>query len=233
MPDKSFQHRPFLILCHGIPAKPYGSKDKGYQEIARFFCQAGFAIFIFNFRGTGESEGEFDIMGWSRDLEAAMNLIYGHPQIDKKRFAVLGSSAGAAVAVYCTAHSEKVTHLVTLACPASFGFTVNPLRFEEFLKGCREVGIIRSRDFPGDRARWLEGFEKISPIMWIDRVSPRPLLLVHGSADELITPQDARRLFEKAGEPKELAYIPEGGHRLRTDPRAISLCLGWLKKRMI
>lgn len=233
LPDQSAGLFPFLCLCHGIPAKPYNPEDKGYEEIAQKFCKEGFAAFIFNFRGAGESKGDFDISGWTRDLEAALDIMYNHPGIDRKRFAILGSSAGAAIAVYHAAQDKRVTHLISLACPASFSFITNPARTEEFLEGYRQVGIIRSRGFPKNKTDWLKGFEEVSPVKWIDKVSPRPLLLLHGDADELIPPEEAWRLFEKAGEPKQLVYIPGAGHRLRTDPRMISICLEWLKKKML
>lgn len=233
LPKKSKELFPFVCFCHGIPAKPYDPKDRGYEEIAQKFCQEGFATFIFNFRGAGESEGDFDILGWARDLEVALDIMYNHPGIDRKRFAILGSSAGATVAVYHAARDRRISHLITLACPASFSFITNPARTEEFLKDCRQVGIIRSKGFPENKAEWLKSFEEVTPINWIDRVSPRPLLLLHGDADEFILPEDARRLFDKAGESKELKYIPEAGHRLRTEPGVISFCLKWLKNRML
>ena len=40
----------------------------------------------------------------------------------------------------------------------------------------------------------------------------------------------ARRLFQKAGQPKELQVIPGVGHRLRREPRAMDAALAWLKK---
>ena len=100
IPDQDTGLFPFLCLCHGIPGKPYDPADKGYEEIAQKFCAEGFAAFIFNFRGSGESEGDFDISGWARDLEAALDIMYSQPGIDRKKVAILGSSAGAAVAVY-------------------------------------------------------------------------------------------------------------------------------------
>lgn len=232
MPD-SQGNLPFVCLCHGIPAKPYDPSDKGYEHIAKKFVMEGFAAFIFNFRGAGRSEGDFDIMGWTRDLQAACNIIYEHPGIDRSRFAVLGSSAGGAVAVYCTARDRRITHLITLACPASFGFITDRSKSDQFLAGCRQVGIIKNKDFPGDRELWLKGFEEVSPIRWIEQVSPRPLLLIHGTSDELIPAEDARRLFDRAGQPREIVYIPEGGHRLRTDPRAMAISIEWLKKKLL
>ena len=66
---------PGLILCHGIPAKVKDPGDQGYQVLAERFCQQGFAVLTFNFRGAGLSEGNFDILGWTRDLAGALDYI--------------------------------------------------------------------------------------------------------------------------------------------------------------
>src|SRR3712207_7622089 len=42
--------------------------------------------------------------------------------------------------------------------------------------------------------------------------SPRPLLIVHGTADALIPVEHARRLYEVAGEPKELWLVDGAAH---------------------
>ncbi|MCK4580199.1 MAG: dienelactone hydrolase, partial [Dehalococcoidia bacterium] len=52
--DKAF---PVLCVCHGIPGAPHNPQDKGYAALAQEFCRAGFLTVIFNFRGTGESQG--------------------------------------------------------------------------------------------------------------------------------------------------------------------------------
>ena len=65
------QIHPALCICHGIPATPPDPTDRGYALLAQRFCHAGFTTLIFNFRGTGRSEGNLDILGWSRDLRAS------------------------------------------------------------------------------------------------------------------------------------------------------------------
>jgi alpha/beta superfamily hydrolase len=57
--------RPFpaLVICHGIPARVKGPDDRGYPLLAERFCQEGFFVLIFNFRGAGLSEGNFDLLG--------------------------------------------------------------------------------------------------------------------------------------------------------------------------
>jgi fermentation-respiration switch protein FrsA (DUF1100 family) len=46
----------------------------------------------------------------------------------------------------------------------------------------------------------------------VDRIAPRPLLLIHGELDDLITADNARALYAAAGEPKELWILPAVEH---------------------
>ncbi|TDA70375.1 MAG: alpha/beta hydrolase [Clostridia bacterium] len=46
------------------------------------------------------------------------------------------------------------------------------------------------------------------------RISPRPLLVIHGTADDVVPIQDAIDLGAAAGEPKELLLLPGADHQL-------------------
>ena len=70
--------RPTVCVCHGIPAgRLPDPADGGYPLLAETICREGLAVFIFNFRGTGASGGNFDITGWTRDLKAAVKEVVG------------------------------------------------------------------------------------------------------------------------------------------------------------
>ncbi len=222
---------PALCICHGIPAAPYNPQDRGYAVLAQRFCAAGFATLIFNFRGAGKSQGNLDILGWSRDLEAAIDFLYNLKKIDKKRFCLLGFSGGAAVSVYVAAHDSRVSSLVACACPADFGSLPGKETAPSAIQHFREIGAIRDDNFPPSIEEWLRGFEVISPIHLIDKISPRPLLLVHGDADEVVPLEQAHRLYQKAKEPKELAIIPGAKHKLRLEETAMATVLDWLKAK--
>jgi putative redox protein len=231
-PDNSKRPCPALCLCHGIPSgQPGPSNDRGYPGLAERFCAAGFVTLIFNFRGTGLAQGNLDMMGWTRDLEAAINYITSLEEADKSRLCLLGSSAGAAVSVYVAANDPRVSSLVTLACPAEFGFLTDKQRARATIDHFRSIGVIRDKDFPPSIDKWLEGFNVVSPLHWIGRISPRPLLLIHGDKDDLVPVEHAHRLYEKAGEPKELDIIPDAGHRLRLEEKAVTTALNWLKAK--
>ena len=117
---KGRKNHPALCLCHGIPAGPPDPSDRGYPLLAERFCSQGFLVLIFNFRGCGESEGNFDILGWCRDLEAAIDYVHQLEGMDKSHLSLMGFSGGAAVAVYVAAEDKRVSSVVACACPAEF-----------------------------------------------------------------------------------------------------------------
>lgn len=229
-PPKAQSIQPALCLCHGIPATPPDPSDRGYALLAERFSREGFITCIFNFRGTGESEGNLDLLGWTRDLEAIISHISQLKGVDTSRLSLMGFSGGAATAAYVAAQDRRISALVTCASPAEFSQFTTEEGVREFLKQCRDVGSIKDKDFPPSIEEWVEHFHQVSPINFIQNVAPRPLLIIHGEKDELIDPSHARMLFEKAEEPKELAMIPNGEHRLRINEEAMSKALDWLKK---
>jgi alpha/beta superfamily hydrolase len=230
IPSRDKIHPP-LCICHGIPAAPPDPNDKGYTLVAQHFCHTGFITLIFNFRGTGKSEGNLDIMGWTRDLQTALDYLYNLEEVDKTRFCLLGFSGGAAVSVYNAAHDPRVSIVVTCACPAEFRSLPQRETPLEAIQRFRQIGAIRDKDFPPSIEECQRGFETISPINWINKISPRLLLLVHGDADELIPIDHAYRLYQKAKEPKELKIISGAKHKMRLERAAMDFVLDWLKAR--
>ena len=221
---------PALILCHGIPAKAKGPDDGGYPLLAERFCREGFLVLIFNFRGAGVSEGNFDILGWARDLEKGLNTLYLRPEADRKRIYLMGFSGGAAVSIYVAARHKEVAALVSCASPAEFRDLSTAQGLEDFLTHARDVGIVRSPDFPRSMDEWKKSFKMVRPLDWIDRIPPRPLLLIHGTRDDVVRVSHAHRLYEKVKGKAELSIIEGAGHRLRVEEKAMEKALDWLKK---
>jgi putative redox protein len=93
------------------------------------------------------------------------------------------------------------------------------------------VGVIRDPSFPPDLDAWARELKEIRPLNLIGKIPPRPILLVHGANDEVVTVLDARALADAAFAQVELRVLPGAGHRLRNDPRAIALLIGWLDRQ--
>lgn len=230
--------KPLLILCHGIPRgnHPPGEsegytqqEDGGYPALAEQCCEAGLPCFHFNFRGTGKSEGNFDLLGWTRDLIGVLNY-WEKRGFGKSGFYLWGFSAGAAVSCQVASFDPRVKAVLLAASPAEFKSLFLHRNLEQSIFHLRGVGIIRDNTFPTDSHRWLEDIHSVSPESNIHKIAPRPLLVVHGTEDELVPCEHAYRLYERAGDPKQLSIIPGAAHQLRKNKEAVSKCLDWLKK---
>ncbi|HEU4754035.1 MAG TPA: alpha/beta hydrolase [Armatimonadota bacterium] len=61
------------------------------------------------------------------------------------------------------------------------------------------------------------------------RVAPRPMLLVHGTADEVLPPSCSEQVYARAGEPKELVLYPGARHGLdEAREELLDLLVRWL-----
>jgi len=220
---------PTVCICHGIPAKSPDPNHKGYPLLAKRICHHGFAVLIFNFRGTGASGGNLDILGWTRDLKAAIDYLCTLPEVDKSSLSLLGFSGGAAVSVYVAAQNRRVLSVATCACPAEFGFLTEVNEPQAVVNHFRSIGTIKDKDFPHSAQEWFSGFRLVSPINYVARIAPRPLLLVHGNRDETVEVSHAYKLYDEAGEPKQLIIIDGAEHGLRQNDKAMAAVLDWLK----
>jgi dipeptidyl aminopeptidase/acylaminoacyl peptidase len=229
LPDLAIKY-PLVCLCHGVPSgEPAQPGDGGYPALAEKLCQEGLAVYFFNFRGAGESGGNIDFLGWTRDLQAVIEHVYALESIDKDNLSLVGFSAGAAVSIYVAAQDKRVARVAACACPAEMKPFNRGNDWQAVITHYREIGVIRDEGFPPSVDEWIKGTESISPINHVAAIAPRPVLFVHGNRDEMIPPTNAERLYEKAGFPKKLVIIEGAGHRLRRDERVIAAILTWLK----
>ena len=221
-----------LVLCHGFPAGPNRAAGSGrtYPDLAaRLAEDTDWTVLAFNFRGTGQSQGDFSLAGWIDDLQATVNYL-----LEEERAAgvwVAGSGTGGAVAICEAAEDERVRGVATLAAPADFeSWVSNPA---ELLDQVRHVGVVRSPSFPADLDAWAGELHDIRPLAAAGKIPPRPFLIIHGSDDPVVPVQDARAIADAAHAQVELRILGEGGHRLRHDPRAIAVLMGWMERQTL
>ncbi|HEY0605912.1 MAG TPA: alpha/beta hydrolase, partial [Herpetosiphonaceae bacterium] len=55
-------------------------------------------------------------------------------------------------------------------------------------------------------------FQAVRPLDVVGKIAPRPLLIIHGSADAITPVSHARLLYEAAGQPKELWVLENAPH---------------------
>ncbi len=223
--------RPLLILCHGAPSgAPPEPGDGGYPELAQKLYERGYAAAWFNFRGAGESGGNIDFLGWTHDLSAVLDFLLTKGGFCKGQVFPVGFSAGAGTAIYVSARDKRVTGVVSCSCPADFSLFLDRDP-RSIIEGYRQIGAIRDSGFPPSLEDWFRGLLEITPVEHIGQISPKPLLIVHGTDDKTVPVAHASRLYEAAGGPKERILLEGLGHRLRRDESFVNKLTAWLDEK--
>ncbi len=84
---------------------------------------------------------------------------------------------------------------------------------------------------PAELDEWVVDPGDVRPLQSISKIPPRPTLLVHGDADDVVSDADARALADAAGGEVEMRILTGAGHGLRHDPRALAVLEGWLDRQ--
>ncbi|MDR0645447.1 MAG: alpha/beta hydrolase [Elusimicrobiota bacterium] len=195
-----------IILMHGwnmnkgnILANTVFLRDKNYN------------LFYFDFRSNGESGDGKTSVGYFeiRDAQAAIEALQKTRYEAAREIAVYGISMGAAVAIYEAAHNPLIKAVVAEACYYSYEKVV--ARWAKEHKRAPYFPIVALTLFFA-RKRLGVNPENFSPRQNIRKLSGKPIFIINGADDMLAPRRDARKLFAKASEPKQLWIVPNASH---------------------
>jgi len=104
---------PCFIVLHGFGS----NKESGnVMKPAQWLLGQGYCAFRFDMRGCGESEGERGhllCLDQVENTRSAISFLATRPEIDPARIALIGSSFGAAVAVYTAGVDRRVAAVIS------------------------------------------------------------------------------------------------------------------------
>lgn len=196
---------PVLVVFHGN-AGHIGHRVPKFRPL----LDAGFGLFLAEYRGYGGNDGKPDEAGLSADAEAVMSYLLDQG-IAGERLILYGESLGGGPAV-----KMAVDH------------DVAGLVLESPFTSVADVAQSHYWYLP---ARWLvldrwDNAERIAGLR-------APLLLIHGERDRVIPISFGRRLFELAPEPKQALFVPGGGHNdLFTYPEVLAAVTAFVRDRV-
>ncbi|MCA1839239.1 MAG: alpha/beta hydrolase family protein [Actinomycetota bacterium] len=220
---KNEEPKAVVVLCHGIPSgMPDEPDDRGYPGLADDIASNGFEVWWFNFRGARDSTGVFTYGGWIDDLHAVIASI--RSETDLPIF-VVGSSAGGAVALMAASEDPSISAVATLAAPAYWARDEG--LDDGLLVHSRRIGLLPP-DLPIDEDAWWAEFETNRPEWAVALLGGRPLLVLQGTEDRVVSPAHAQRLYDHAMEPKSMLVLEGAGHQLRRDQRAVDAIVRWV-----
>ena len=200
-----------VVLLHG-----YRCDKREMLPHASFLHDAGYSVLLFDFRNRGESAGDAVTLGYyeRQDALGAVDYLKTRGDVDAKRIGVLGVSMGGATAVLAAAVGPDLRAVVTESA-----FRTADSSIEEAFTHFIHLPRFPYAPITTQIIQWRLGVKTsaVSPQRDIARISPRPVFIIHGLADETISPDNARDLYAAAGQPKELWLVPGSGHAHAVD----------------
>jgi len=211
---------PTVLLLHGCPGL-----EKNLDLAVRL-REAGWNSLVFHYRGCWGSAGRYDLRSIPRDVIAAVDYLAGCPRVDPGRIAVLGHSLGGWAAMVTAAAEPRLRAVAVYGAPARLGaaLRLSPDRVEEeftrFLATTPE-------EFAGQAAMVAERTDALAAA---GAIGPRPLLVVHGTADRWVPVTQARELRERAGSCCRYVEVEGADHAFSWHRAELAdLMLGWLR----
>ena len=160
---------------------------------------AGFDVLAFDYRGYGRSAGRPSEQGTYEDARAALAAL---PR--RERVIYLGESLGGAIALELAVHHPP-----------------DGLILQSTFTGIREMARLHYPFIP--RALVPDAY----PSLRLIRGLRAPLLILHGSRDDIVPLMDGEELYRAAPEPKRIEIF-DAGHNDMVGPRWIETIASWV-----
>jgi acylglycerol lipase len=231
-----------IVIAHG-----YGEHSGRYRHVAEYFVQQGYAVYTLDHRGHGQSRGE--LLGYFERFEAVCDdlrryIEWVRTEDKAAPLFLLGHSMGGLVSLYYAVNHQAMLKGLILSgtlLPVSSTISVANrimLRILSQINPRSGVMPVDSNTVSKDRAV-VEAYDSDPDVYhgkiparvgaeWIaaaDYVSanlPRitvPILILHGSADRLISPTNSQTIYDHVGSTDKALKFYEGlYHEIVNEP---------------
>jgi pimeloyl-ACP methyl ester carboxylesterase len=196
-----------IVVAHGFTLS--WQRPNVWRVANRFNHAAG--VVSFDFRGHGRSGG-LSTLGDREVQDLDVAVAYAR-ELGYQRIAAVGFSMGASVVLRHAGLIGGLDAVVSVSGPGRWYY-----RGTERMRWVHRAVERRAGRYVTRRLLKT----RISPAGWklipvppaeaAAKISPVPLLIVHGDQDRYFPPEHARQLYMAAREPKELWLLPGMGH---------------------
>ncbi|MBO3797725.1 MAG: alpha/beta hydrolase [Candidatus Brockarchaeota archaeon] len=218
--------RKLLLFLHGL-----GGSKEDVLYFKTFVENFGFSIMAIDARGHGDRklnpenfkpELLIEYLGKTIvDNRLAIDISFRNHWVEEGKLILTGASMGGILGGVLAGVDKRISGAV-LYVPG--GDLVEILS-----KSNVPMLVELRRKVPPELINFVKPLlAPVDPINYIDKVSPRPLLIQLGKHDDIVPFKNGMKLFEKAKEPKQLV-VHDSGHALPVD-KAVEETVNWLRK---
>jgi pimeloyl-ACP methyl ester carboxylesterase len=196
-----------VVIAHGF----YNNKDTVlFRGIAGAFSKE-YDVIVFDFRGHGKSS---DVFTWTAHEQKDLRAIAAYAKENHyAKIGVIGFSLGAAIALIEASFHQNIDSVIAVSSPADLRSINYHFWEKDMWKDLKLNFGIKGRG-KGVRPGSLS-LVRIQPCDIVDKISPTPVLFLHGEKDWLVKTSHSQLLFDRAKPPKALSIIEDGGHAER------------------
>lgn len=233
LPDQAHGPVPAVMLLHGFGGSS-SSDNRILVRQARCLSEVGMAALRFDFRGSGQSEGEFSEMTLSGEMSDSLlmyDVLSRHPEVDHRRLGVLGLSMGGAIAASIVGQCENLRAAVLWA-PVAHPYDLL-MRYAAATgrEPDPESGYADARGEAVGPAFMME-LPLILPLEGVVGTEV-PLLVIHGSADATVPMAEGEAYVEAAAGVRRFSAIAGADHTFQALPwraRLYAETTGWFER---
>ena len=210
-----------IVMCHGLLASRMSPKA---ILLSRALEAAGYHSLRFDFRGCGDSSGQFgDSIPSQRMIDLSSVLDHVGNNIGISKFGLFGSSLGAYLSLLLAGDDSRVKVIVSVSSP----YSMAELLEDEYRRTgtCEIDGYTIGMNFLEDSRKWDLNMDEA-----LNRIKC-PVLFVQGSADPLVPLIHAKKLYQKVSSEKRLEIIKGADHSYSREEhlmRLINMAAEWL-----
>lgn len=186
-----------VVLCHG-----YFRDHRQPLDVARKLNEAGYNVLLFDFRGSGRSEGEHTTAGYLEVWDVVAAVRYLKDRIGDRPIGVLGISMGAAAAITAATEIDDITAIV-----ADSPFAHLEGVMQEKVRQIVPHPLLEPLAWASIRiGNQISGgnYRQVRPVDSIAKLESTPILVIYGEQDEYISSTQINELIQAAAGPKEL-----------------------------
>ena len=213
-----------VVLGHGVT----GNRERPViAETATALNHAGFSTLAFSFSGNGQSEGDFRdscVTKGVQDLTAVINAV------EDKKIIYIGHSMGGAIGVLAAAKDSRICRLVSLAGMVD----TKKFALTEFGEEKPDEGLMwEDKSCPLSQSFMNDLCQNVGTVIEETAKVQVPWLLLHGSEDDVVLPQDSRDIKERLGDRVDHIVIEGADHGFNDEQRQAQLnaVVGWLNNQ--
>lgn len=222
-----------------IPLNKINTRNEvgyGLMKMARVFTNGGYAVFAYNGRGQGRSEGKRTSQKETlEDAMVAIDYLVGRIDlIDPSKVGLFGPSVGGAGALYVASQKSNIRSIALWNSPPSWSNAKRDGRLKRTLEGQWKLSSSTKTldDFIGD-------FGTVDPIDYLESIH-QPVMIAGGSEDtDYYRDEEQNQIIKGLKDSSQVIFLKLKGFPHRLLPESplfdtfVQILLSWFKSTLL